>query len=350
MFKFKTSVSLVAIAMALVACGGGGGGSSGTPAVTTPPVVVPPVVIPPVVVSPADLQMTVPAFTYGASSEEFAFVTALNSFRHQIGLGLLAQNTLLDKSATNHLDYVLTNDSRFGGTVDMNSIDPGTGRAMFHIEQGDKPKFTGVQEMDRAKFAGYAGSYVGEQLSFGGNKGGVVALESLVGTVYHRAGLMYQGVRDVGVAVGSDLSQTFTMEMGYQSPQTNAGDFVGIYPTDGQANVGRFTRVEAPNPFPDLSTANADFPTKTGYPITMAVKEGATLEVTSFTVTEAGASVPLETRLMTAANDPNRLLTANVAYLVAKATLKPNTTYTVVFSGKAYNSVLAKTWKFTTGS
>lgn len=343
MQKFKTSVSSLVISVALVACGGGGGGSAETPATTTPPVVVPPVVV-----TPADLQTSVPTFTYTFGSPELAFVSSLNTFRQKIGLGLLAQNVYLDKSARNHLDYVLANDARFGGTVDMLSFDAATGRPMFHVEQGGKPKFTGVLESDRAKFAGYTGAYVGEELAFGGNKGGEVALESLVGTVYHRAGLMFQGLRDVGVAVGTDQSQTFTLEFGYQAPQSNSGDFVGIYPVDGQTNVGLFTRVETPNPFPDLSTANADFPTKTGYPVTVVVKEGVALEVTGFTITENGAAAPLDARLMTSANDPNRLLTKNVAYLVAKSTLKPGTTYSVAFSGRANNTVLNKSWKFTT--
>lgn len=331
-----------AVAILLVACGGGGGSSSVNPPVVTPPATP--------VVTPADLQTTVPSLTYGASSEEFAYVTALNAFRAQVGLGLLAQSSLLDKSAQNHLQYVLKNDVNTGGTVVMSAIDPATGRNYFHIESADKPLFTGIQELDRAKAVAYAGTYVGEEGMFGGGKGAQVAFSSVTSTIYHRAGLMFQGLRDVGLAVGTDQSQTFVLEMGYAKPQTNASDFLGVYPADNQTAVGLHAGVEAPNPFPDLSTSNTDFPTKTGYPASVVVKDGATLEVVSFTMTEAGASASLDARIMTKDTDPNHYLASNIAFLVAKAALKPNTTYSVAFSGRVNNVMVTKNWKFTTGT
>jgi uncharacterized protein YkwD len=346
MKNFKFAVLAAAVATFLTACGGGGGSSS--PAqVATPPVSTTPAAP---AVTPADLQATVPALTYPAGSAQFAFVTAVNQFRQQVGLGLLAQNASLDTSTQNHLQYVLKNDVLTGGTVNMSANDPATGRSMYHIEAPANPLFTGVQELDRAKVAAYAGGYVGEEVTFGGGKGGQAAVDSLTGTIYHRAGLMLQGVRDIGVAAGSDASQTFVVDFGYNKAQSNASDFVGIYPADNQTSVGRFTRVETPNPFPDLSTSNTDFPTKTGYPISVVSKEGTTLQVINFTITEAGAAAPLDARQMTADNDPNRNLTSNVAFLVAKGTLKANTTYAVAFSGRVNNVLVNKTWSFTTGA
>ena len=347
MMNFKTSVSAVAVAAFLAACGGGGGSAP----VAAPVVQVPTVpVVPTPIVTAADLQLTVPALTYAAASAEHQFITALNQFRGQVGLGLLAQNDLLDKSARNHLEYVLKNDVLNGGQVNMRTNDAATGRSQFHIESAAYPLFTGIQEDDRARFVGYAGQYVGEELAFAGGKGGKVALDSLAATIYHRAGLMMQGLRDVGVAVGTDRSQTVTLEMGYKSQQTNASDFVGVYPANNQTGLGLHTFVETPNPFPELSTSNADFPTKTGYPASVVVKEGATLEVITFTMTETGASTPLDVRILTKANDPNRYLSSNIAFLAAKAALKPNTIYAVAFSGRVNNVVVNKSWKFTTGT
>jgi uncharacterized protein YkwD len=347
MMKFKTSVSAVAVAVFLVACGGGGGSTPAAPIATVPPVTPP---APAPVVTPADLQTSVPALTYSTVSAEHQFVTALNQFRAQVGLGLLAQNDLLDKSARNHLEYVLKNDVLLGGQVNMRTNDPATGRSMFHIENASYPLFTGVQELDRAKVVGYTGPYVGEELAFAGGKGGAVALSSLTSTIYHRAGLMMQGLRDVGVAVGANASQTFTLEFGYVKQQSNASDFVGVYPANNQTGVGLNTGVETPNPFPELSTANDDFPTKTGYPVSVVVKEGVALEVLTFTMTEAGTTAPLTGRIMTKDNDPNRYLASNIAFFVASGKLKPNTTYTMVFSGRANNAVINKTWSFTTGA
>lgn len=346
MTKFKAPVSAVAVAVFFVACGGGGGSDN---AATTPlPIVPTPAPAP--LAPPADLQSSVPAFTYASNSVEHEFATVFNQFRAQVGLGLLAQNVLLDKAARNHLEYVLKNDVLNGGTVDMRTFDPATGRPMFHIEASGKPLFTGVQEMQRATSVGYPGMYVGESGTFGGGKGAQAAFSSLSSTVYHRAGLMFQSPREVGVAVGQDASQTFVLEFGYEKPQTNASDFLGVDPAANQTAVRLHAGVETPNPFPDLSTANADFPTKTGYPVSVVVKEGAILEVLTFSLTEAGATSFLDARMMTSGNDPNRYLPSNMAFLVAKAPLKSNTTYSVSLSGRVGNVVVDKDWKFTTGS
>jgi uncharacterized protein YkwD len=344
MLKFKnTSIAFAVIAL-LAGCGGGGGGTAATP----PPVVSTPTPPPAPTIIPANIQTSVAALTYASGSPEFSFVSALNQFRAQVGLGLLAQSALLDKSAQNHLKYVIANDAANGGSVNMRSNDTATGRSMFHIESAGNPFFTGVQELDRAKVVGYTGAYVGEELAFGGGKGGDAAVASLTSTIYHRAGLMIQGIRDVGVAVGQDGSQSFTVEFGYTEPQSNASDFVGVYPADNQLGVGFSAGVETPNPFPELSTSNADFPTKTGYPVSVLSKDNTTLEVLTFTLTEAGSSTPLAARILKKDNDPNKYLSANAAFLVANAALKPNTLYTASFSGRVNNVLVTKSWKFTT--
>jgi hypothetical protein len=299
-------------------------------------------------VTPGDTQTTVPALTYAANSEEYNFVTALNNFRAQVGLGLLAQNTKLDTASANHLAYLIANDVTNGGTVNFNSFDPVTGRSMLHIENGALAKFTGVQEADRAKFAAYDGSYVGEEVAFGGGQGGAVALGTLVQTVYHRAGLMLQNVREIGVAVGTDRSQSVVMELGLKTNQSVASNYVGVYPSSGQAGVALHAYVEAPNPFPDLSTSNNDFPTKTSFPLSVAVVTGNTIAVTNFTVSEAGQATPLDARLMTRANDPNNYLTSNVAFLTAKAPFKAGTVYNVKFVGTNNGVAFTKEWSFTT--
>lgn len=347
---FKNIAVMAAIVITISACGGGGGSSSPQTPVATGPgqgTTTPTVPTGPVV-TPGDLQTTVPAWTYGLGSEQAAYLAALNNFRAQIGLGLLAQSTQLDTAAQNHLAYVLANDVNNGGTVTMSAVDPATGRNFFHIENASNQLFTGVQELDRAKAVGYTGTYVGEEGMFGGGKGAELAFASVTSTIYHRAGLMYQGLRDFGIAVGNDRSQTFVIEMGYGKPQSNASDFLGVYPADKQASVGLSAGVELPNPFPELSTSNDDFPTKTGYPVSVVAKEGSRLEVLTFTITEAGSSTPLSARVFTSDNDPNRYLASNIAFLVANAPLKSNTAYKVVLNGRVNNNLVDKTWTFTT--
>lgn len=343
--KSKTinAVSVLGFTLLISACGGGGTSDTSAPAAGSP--------APPTTTSPptiADLQSSVPAMTYAYDSAEHAFVSEFNLFRSQVGLGLLSQNILLDKAASNHLKYVITNDKLNGGAVDMGMNDPTTKRSMLHIESAAHQFFTGVQEYDRAKFVGYAGTYVGEQVTFGGNKGGRVAFQALAKTVYHRAAAMMQGPRELGVAVGTDLSQTIAFEVGYGKPQRNSADFVGVYPSDNQMGVGLHAGVETPNPFPELSTSNDDFPTKTGYPVSIIVDESAVLEVTTFTITQAGSSSPLSARVITASNDPNRYLRNYTAFLVASEPLKSGTVYNIAFTGRVNSVVMTRNWKFTT--
>src|SRR5471032_530671 len=291
-----------------------------------------------------NLQTTVPTPTYTAGSQELAFFTAYNAFRQAEGLGLLAQNTKLDTADKNHLNYLMVNPD-----LNLSSLDPTTGRPLFHIEDPKRPGFTGVQELDRANYAQYGGVFVGEEGAYGSGQGSAKALAALIGGIYHRAGLMFQGPRDFGIAVGTDALQTTVMTLGYVStPQTNASDFFGTYPQANQTGVGLSATWELPNPYPDL--ANTDLATKTGYPINVVVNQNTTLAVTTFTVTEAGQSAPMDARLFTAATDPNKELVANTAFLVAKTAFKPNTTYTVSFAGTANGTAITKMWSFTTGA
>lgn len=341
----RSSILMAVFISALVsACGGGGSDGGSAPPVATNPT-------PPVVTTPTppaapeqDLQTSVPAPTYAANSEELAFFNAYNEFRSQAGLGKLAQNTKLDLAAKNHLNYQMQNTD-----LDLFATDPATGRAVFHIESASRPGFTGVQELDRAKFAQYAGPYVGETGSFGLGKGASKAFGDLLATVYHRAAFMYQSPRDIGIVVGTDKNQTVIVEFGYETKkQFNASNYFGSYPADKQTGVRLVAATELPNPFSDITLD--EYSTKTSYPVNVVSAEGTTMEVVSFTMTEAGQSTPLDARLITKANDPNKYVAANTAFLVGKAPFKANTVYNVVFSGTINGVAVNKSWSFTTGS
>jgi uncharacterized protein YkwD len=336
--KANYSLTAVACAFLLAACGGGGGGNGASTAPVTP--VTPPVVTPPA----SDIQTSVAAPTYAAGSQELAFFTIFNDFRSKLGLGLVAQNTKLDAADQNHMKYLMTNTD-----VDFSAVDPKTGRPYFHLEDPARPNYTGVTELDRAKFTQYPGVYVGEFGAYGKGQGAAVAITDLIATVYHRSGLMFQFPREVGIAVSNDPNQTIVVTLGYQTTmQYNASNFFGTYPADKQTNVPRVAYIETPNPFPDV--AYADFNTKTSFPINVVSEASTTLAVTSFTVTEAGQTAAHDSRLLTKDTDPNKQLAANTAYLVGKSPFKANTTYNVSFTGTVNGAAVAKTWSFTTGS
>ena len=342
MMKHAKLAAAVSLALALAACGGSSSAPAAAPAAPAPVVAPPPPPPPP---PASDLQTSVAAATYAPGSQELAFFTGVNDFRGKVGLGLLAQSAKLDKSSANHLAYVLAN-----ADVDFAALDA-NGMPLFHSEDPARPGYTGKTVVDRVNFAQYASVYVGEEGGFGSGKGAIATLNSFVDSVYHRAALMAQSPRDIGVAVGSNAAQTLVVNFGYETKlQYNASNYFGSYPADKQTGVRLIAGGEAPNPFPGV--AYSDYATKTSYPINVVSAAFTTLAVTTFTVTEAGATAPLDVRQLNASTSAQdkTFLAANTAFIVGRAPFKANTTYNVSFVGTVNGAAVSKVWSFTTGS
>jgi len=312
-----------AVAAALTGCGGGG---NSTPAASAPVATTPTPATPASTVQAAELQAT--AFA------EF------NAFRAIEGLGPVRQNANIDIAAKNHAAYVQTNMS--GGDA--------------HNEIAGKPGFTGADPGARVIAAGYASNYTTEVIAFEGIQ--QTSVQALLSTVFHRNAMMVQGLTDIGIAPGDDSGPTY-IDAGYIKQQKNAGDYVGVFPYDKQTGVPMTHHTESPNPFyKEFEMTQANVCAKTSYPISIASEASTILKVTSFTVTVAGQSTPLDVRLMTRdSNDQNlQYLRANVVFIVGKAPFKPGTKYTVHFvgtatgtaTGSAKGLAIDKTWTFMT--
>lgn len=338
----QLSAASLAVALTLAGCGGGGGSSTPvasnptTPAVPTAPAST---------VQAASLQNAgAPTYTAG-SSAELAF-KKINAFRAAQNLGPLNQNANADIAAKNHQAYVALNNSGANG----------------HVETAGNPGFTGATVKDRLVAAGYPAVIAGEVIAFSMEfpNPDTSAVDNLINTVYHRASMMYQGFTTVGVA-GEDATNPLYMDFGATKAQLNAGDYVGVYPANGQTGVWLTHGVEAPNPFyQEMDMTQANMCTKTSSPVSLTSEASTTLSVTSFTITEAGQTTPLDLRLITSATSTQdtTYLGTNVAFVVGKAPFKANTTYNVHFVGKATGAAtgsanglsIDKSWSFTTGS
>lgn len=346
----KLPLSALAISLLLSGCGGGSSSSTASPSgagafkpipevpATTSPTPTTPII------TPGNLHPSVPTPTYTVNSQEMDFFIKFNEFRARAGLSFLEQNASLDKSSKSHLSYLLSN-------MDVNYalVNPETGTPYFHEENPIRVGFTGTNPDNRAKFAGYVGNYVGESGAYGLGQGAGTALMNLIGTVYHRQGLLFQFPRDIGLAAGDDKYQTTVITLGYQTkPQTVASDYFGTYPADKQVGVPLTMYPEIPSPFPDID--GNDWTTKTSYPISISSESSTALHVERLTVTEAGKSDPLDMRLLTAENDKHKLLSKNTVFAVGKAPFKAGTTYNVNFVGAVNKAVITKSWSFTTGT
>jgi len=330
----SSAAILLVASFTLTGCGGGGGSTTTTS--TTPTT---PVAPPSNPVQAASLQSAVTP-TYSTTSEEYGFYQALNAFRTSQGLGPLNQDPAYDKAAAAHANYVNINGTSHGEVPGLSGYTGGNPMARVMSQGGN---------------ANYVGEDIGIPTTIGAKGSGASVLSAFVDSVYHRAQLMYQPLTSFGVAIGMGGSQTASVvDVGYFNPQKNAGDYLGVYPYDGQTGVGTYTHPESPNPFP----SNIDPVTQTGYPISVASENSTTLKVTSFTIAQTGSSTPLGTMMFTSATDTNLTGANNLVFIVPTQNLLPNTSYTVNFVGTITGTAtgsstgIAKnlTWKFTTGS
>ena len=341
--KSKITLITLAVTMTLTACGGGGGASttasnngtnsgSGTPPVTTPPVTTPPVTTPPVTTpgNNGNLQTSVPAPTYAASTPELFTFNEINTFRKALGLGLISQNAALDKAAINHANYIALN------------------QVTGHNESSLLNGYTGDTPAARQAFAGFtAQSSGGEIIGFAPMPD---AIYSLINSVYHRDVMATQFTANMGISYNTGWGAPLVVEFGSITPQNNASSFTTNYPIDGQTGLPLTTRAESPSPLPSTVVTVNDFATKTSSPVTFYSAYGTTLVVNSFTVTKSGSSTPLAATLITSSSDTNKLVGTNTAHLIGNAPFLPNTKYVVNFTGSVNGVSVTKTWSFTTGT
>lgn len=341
----KLSAAATSLAFALVGCGGGGSGSSSAPVTTVPTTPTSPSPAPASPVQAAYLQAAVGANYISGTSEQVSFAK-LNAFRAGQGLGPLNQSVLIDDAAKKHAAYV---------TMNQSGADP-------HNEVIGRPGFTGATAIDRVRASGYQATIATEVIAFSVQfpNSESTAIDNLINTVYHRNALMYQGMTDVGFS-GENANSPLFANLAAAKPQMNAGDYVGVYPTDNLTGVWLTHSVESPNPFYlEMEMSQVNMCTKTSSPISIASEASTTLTVTAFTVTQEGSTTALDSRLITKATSAqdNTYLPPNVAFLVGKSPFKANTKYSVRFLGKATGKAtgtngslsIEKVWSFTTGS
>jgi uncharacterized protein YkwD len=353
-----------AIAMlALTGCGGGG--SASTP--TTPIVSTCsngatdyPTCTPPASTQWEPVVTSVPAATY--SGESLAGFDLLNQRRSAAGVGLLAQNSHLDASSANHMNYLLNNLTETGS---------------FHTEIVGHTGFTGETVQARVVGAGYVGGAgeVGVDYLLRAGTGQFCLHNLIDDSVYHRLDILGNWT-DVGVAVGTNAAgETICVVNVGNRTGLNAGQVPAnpvTYPYANQTDVDTtfVPASEIPNPAPDLGTALI------GLPVTVSLAsqnflgsnllsnlvgfQASDVTVSAFTLTAQGSSTPVVARLLTAAGvlaGPGVVLTIDAhqspqwAFTMLPLTqLAPNTVYNAVFTATVKGAPVSLHWSFTTGT
>ncbi|MEA3099454.1 CAP domain-containing protein [Caballeronia mineralivorans] len=356
----KMTALAMAATFTLAACGGGGGSSTpATPAVPASSSTAATSGVPP--------QTSVAAATYTAGSFQATAFALLNNYRNAVGVGLLAQDPVLDQSSQAHSLYTFSNLST--GVMTSLSHDEVVGNANYYA---DTPLL-------RAQKAGApAAEWIGENIAAGTKQAtDAAAAQDCIGqalaSVYHLADLLanqqtvgygympgttayplYTCTTDFGIStgvVGAPGPNSFS----YIGGQQIATNVVVHSPYTSEAGVALAMRAESPNPAPDLPAP--------GRPILVRVNSENMdiLTVSQFTVADStGAAVAGRILVPTSAKagstaatvaDPNSILANGTAVFLPLAPLKANTTYTVTFSGTRSGSALSTPpWSFTTAA
>ena len=329
-----------ALAGALVACGGGGGGGE---APAPPPAPVPaPAPAPGPSSAPIAAQLTVPT-PVGYDADRLAAFNRLNEIRLSAGLGMLAQNAMMDQAAQAHAEWMIANDS------------------FTHDEVAGTPGFTGENWPRRDEAFGYV-PVEGGEVMFVGESGGA-GVDGLANMAYHRAVMLAFEPVDVGIGWYGQRAMGFSepLVVDITRPGADAVRGLGqsaqssirgacIWPIDGAHGVPLALGTEIPNPVPSQDV------TTLGTPVSITVDESRTISTTQFTLTNSATGVVVATQLLTNKNDPNFLVPESYIASIPLAPLLPNTTYQVVFAGStvqfpsgAVESV-NRAWSFTTGA
>ncbi|WP_296273407.1 hypothetical protein [Rhodoferax sp.] len=320
------SLSLI-LSLSLVACGGGDDSTTVVPA------------------------SYVPGLAEQGAWNVLSEARSLCGFDGANPLVKLTRNAKLDAAALSHSKYLVDRSIVTGDSV------------LSHLETPGDPGFTGVYPWDRAAYQGYNYKALAEILaatvweySYPPNfptmqERGANSMRSLLNTVYHLSGAMYEGA-DVGFGayMKTTMINATTWREEYRFGSLNGYENISrritlgtgkvvTYPCQGSTNVPpEFVPAdESPNPFPAMTTASPPV----GPPIYLKVDAPQVLSVNtaSSSITLNGMAVPFT--VLNNDNDPNEdpidgepYITPNEVFVIPTQALLPNTSYQVTLNGK----------------
>jgi uncharacterized protein YkwD len=327
--RASTALMPCVTVLALLGCLAACGGSSSPP----PP--------PPAPSGPMDAVLAVPA-PMGYDADRLAAFDRLNAIRLSAGLGMLAQQPLMDRAAQAHADWEIANDT-YG-----------------HVEMAGTPGFTGAHWWDRDEAIGYAPVGGGEVAASG--YAAVDAVNAFVNVAYHRVAVLEIEPVDVGIGRSSQSTSNVRrpvvvdIAVPQGDPVRGQGQLaqtlvrgVVVWPVDGAANVSTHMGDEAPNPVPGADVLAL------GTPASITVARSRTIQVTTFSLTNTATGAAVPAHLLTHLTDINGLVPVSYLAVIPLAPLDADAAYTAAFEGSILEpdsntpTPLVRVWNFSTG-
>lgn len=262
-------------------------------------------------------------------------LTQLNVRRTKIGLPPLIRNALLDRSAAAHADYLAHNLSL---------------SAEGHSEQLGKPGYTGATPAMRIAATGYPRASTSENIALTSYPLGALSTDNLIDAPYHRQAQLGPYL-EAGVAMTTQPAPAHSVNARQYIYVINfGGDDVShrlatpqTYPVDGQVDVPiDWIANESPNPLPDMAGK------RVGYPLSLSAAPGDSLQLKSFSLSDAGNNV-VTGRLVTTHTDDHRP-TESYALWIPLAPLSYDTQYIAHATGTLNDKLFDVRWHFITRS
>lgn len=279
----------------------------------------------------------------------------LNHWRQKSGLQPFENHLTLQKAAQNHAQYL--------------SQDP-----HGHDERNrSNPHFTGKTPQERATAVGYPAP-VTENLTISTwARSGKRSVDGLMTAIYHRLALLHPDDNEAGVAWARGRHQAFVVKQGQrqlrelceQHPPTRPTRYTITMKCKGQESkipldqpphqheiivkypIGKqieptYDGQEEPNPLPHRK--------KTGNPISIAFhgyQNKQAIQMQAFRLYRQHTLVK-DVKILTANNDPNRLLAPTEFALFPTKPLDFNTEYQVEFEYRHQQQTHTEKWSFKT--
>ena len=291
----------------------------------------------------------------------------LNSLRKSSGLIEFKNNDKLEIAAYNHALYIATT------------------RIVDHYESDQYSNFTGVTPSDRAIYAGFKSTIIGENLS-DGQRNEYFSLKGLMSAIYHRFGFLnfdkniigygkenlsyvydmgnsdlnnlcygenYSGDNPYYISVCTDSS--FKIEVSLYKNELNktinANPSYVIFPYKNQINVTTSFYEESPDPLPYYNVS--------GYPISIEFNKNEynmdNFSINSFTIyDDSNNSLDLaadfndSSTILSSENDQNNHLSKYQFAIFPKERLDYGKSYRVEFKYIYNNESKDIIWEFTT--
>ena len=267
----------------------------------------------------APIQATEPPAPAAQRKEAFDRV---NSYRSALGLSAVTEAPAISQSALAHSYFYLFN---FGQTAVQD--------VRIHQEDPTLPGAFGANISLRAQHFGFAAKRMAEVISHAYLP--KAAVDRWVDTVFHRFPIADPESTQAGYGqaqVGALSIQV--LDFGLSDPTQNG---LVVYPAPDQQSVpSAFLGGEIPDPAP-----NARYPT--GYPITVAVGSGSTLNITDAELDGPDGQAINGYVISSGAGGLN----ANEWAVLPRDPLLPASRYTMKVGGTIDGKTFSKVWSFT---